>query len=88
MQCYLMDFSVFSTKPRNGKVYVWKDPTLHMCIMHSVLSAKFITGGYGGIDRRPCINSEGGHSAPEAIEFKMKLAGFKMAVSLEPFDRF
>ncbi len=37
-----------------------------------VLSAKSITGDYAGIDRRPCINSEGGHSAPEAIEFKMK----------------
>ncbi len=27
----------------------------------AVLSAKSITGGYAGIDRRPCINSEGGH---------------------------
>ncbi len=53
-----------------------------------VLSAKFITGGYAGIDKRPCINSEGGHSAPEAIEFEFKKAGFTMAVSLEPFDRF
>ena len=45
-------------------------PRLHMVM--AVLSAKFITGGYAGIDRRMCINSEGGHSAPEAIEFKVK----------------
>ena len=38
----------------------------------AVLSAKSTTGGYAGIDRRPCINSEGGCSAPEAIESKMK----------------
>ncbi len=37
-----------------------------------VLSAKSITGGCAGIDRRPCINSEGGLSAPEDIAFKMK----------------
>ncbi len=39
----------------------------------TVLSGKSITGGYAGIDRRPCINSEGGYSAPEkAIEFMAK----------------
>ena len=41
-------------------------------VIVAVLSPKFITGGYAGIDRRPCINSEGGYIAPEAIEFKMK----------------
>ncbi len=37
-----------------------------------VLSGISTTGGYAGIDRRPCINYEGGYSAPEAIEFKVK----------------
>ena len=39
----------------------------------AVLSAKSITGGYAGINRRLVINSEGGYSALGAIEFKMKI---------------
>ncbi len=68
-----------------------RGPRFWVCLFAlptSVLSAKSITGGCVGIDRRPCINSEGGYSAPEAIEFKIKLARFKMVVSLEPFDGF
>ncbi len=52
-------------------VILWTSLYLSFYWTHTVLSTKSITGGYTGIARRLCINSEGGYSAPEANK-KMK----------------